>query len=154
LRAAARMIDDSGSPLAWSPDVPGLIDRIDHIVLTVSDIETATRFYERALGFEREFFRGPEGQPRYAVRLGSFKINLQDADTETPTKARVPTPGSGDFCLIAAVPLERLIEHLEAEGIPIETGPVLRRGALGQMRSIYLRDPDGNLVEVAEYPAA
>lgn len=128
-----------------------LIDRIDHIVLTVTDIEATTRFYERAFGFEREFFRGPEGQPRHAVRFGQCKINLQDAATETPTKARVPTIGAGDFCLIASVPLDAFIAHLKAEGIPIDVGPVPRRGALGPIRSIYLRDPDGNLVEVAEY---
>ena len=129
----------------------GLVDRVDHIVLTVSDIEETTRFYERALGLRREFFRGPEGQTRYALRFGNQKINLQDRSTETPTKARVPTFGSGDFCLIAAIPLDRIIAHLETEQIPIEVGPVPRRGALGPIRSVYFRDPDGNLVEVAEY---
>lgn len=126
-------------------------DRLDHIVLTVADIEASTQFYERALGFEREFFRGPEGQPRYALRFGKLKINLQDRSTETPTKAKTPTFGSGDFCLIAAVPLDEVIAHLQAEKIAIDTGPVARRGALGAIRSIYFRDPDGNLVEVAEY---
>lgn len=127
-------------------------DHIDHLVLTVADIEATTRFYERALGFKREFFLGPEGQPRHALLFGREKINLQDASTQTPTKARVPTLGAGDFCLIARVPLNSIIEHLKAEGIAIDTGPVQRRGALGPMTSIYLRDPDGNLVEVAEYP--
>lgn len=131
-----------------------LIDRVDHLVLTVADIEAATRFYERALGMRREFFRGPEGQPRHALLFGSQKINLQDRDTDTPTKAKVPTPGSGDFCLIAAVPLDTVIAHLASEGIPLEAGPVQRRGALGPIRSVYFRDPDGNLVEVAEYPSA
>jgi catechol 2,3-dioxygenase-like lactoylglutathione lyase family enzyme len=130
-----------------------LIDRVDHLVLTVTDIEVTTRFYERALGMQREFFRGPEGQPRHALLFGSQKINLQDRDTDTPTKARVPTIGSGDFCLIAAVPLDEVIAHLKAEGIAIDTGPVSRRGALGPLRSIYLRDPDDNLVEVSEYVA-
>jgi catechol 2,3-dioxygenase-like lactoylglutathione lyase family enzyme len=128
-----------------------LIDRIDHIVLTVTDIEASTQFYEKAFGFEREFFKGPEGQPRYALRFGQLKINLQDRDTDTPTKARVPTIGSGDFCLIASVPLDEFIEHLKKNQIPIDVGPVPRRGALGPIRSVYLRDPDGNLVEVAEY---
>jgi catechol 2,3-dioxygenase-like lactoylglutathione lyase family enzyme len=130
-----------------------LADRFDHIVLTVADIEATTVFYERALGFEREFFRGPEGQPRHALRFGSVKINLQDAATETPTKARTPTPGAGDFCLLAAVPLDDVIAHLRTEGIAIEAGPVARRGALGPIRSVYFRDPDGTLVEVAEYAA-
>ena len=128
-----------------------LIDRVDHLVLTVSDIEATTQFYERALGFEREFFRGPEGQPRYSLRFGNQKINLQDRSTQTPTKARVPTLGSGDFCLIAAVPLDEVIAHLAKENIAIEAGPVARRGALGPLRSVYLRDPDGNLDEVSEY---
>ncbi|MBU3554114.1 VOC family protein [Polynucleobacter sp. UB-Piko-W3] len=128
-----------------------LIDRIDHIVLTVTDIEVTTQYYEKVFGFEREFFKGPEGQPRYALRFGHLKINLQDRDTETPTKARVPTIGSGDFCLIASVPLDEFIEHLNKNEIPIDVGPVPRRGALGPIRSVYLRDPDGNLVEVAEY---
>ena len=131
----------------------GLIDRFDHIVLTVTDIEAASSFYERALGFEREFFRGPEGQPRHALKFGRHKINLQDCVTETPTKARTPTFGSGDFCLIAAVPLDRVIERLQREGVAIEAGPVARRGALGALRSVYFRDPDGNLVEVSEYVA-
>ena len=131
-----------------------LIDRVDHLVLTVSDIEATSRFYERALGMEREFFRGPEGQPRHALLFGRQKINLQDAATETPTKARVPTLGAGDFCLVAAVPLDTVIAHLKAQNIAIDTGPVSRRGALGPMRSIYLRDPDGNLVEVCEYAKA
>lgn len=131
-----------------------LADRVDHLVLTVEDIEATTRFYERALGFERESFRGPEGQPRFALKFGNQKINLQDRNTVTPTKARRPTLGAGDFCLIAAVPLEDVVEHLERAGIPIEAGPVPRRGALGALRSIYFRDPDGNLVEVAEYTEA
>lgn len=133
---------------------PPLVDRVDHLVLTVADIEATTRFYERALGMEREFFRGPEGQPRHALRFGRQKINLQDRATETPTKARVPTLGSGDFCLIAAVPLDDVIAHLRAQDVALEAGPVPRRGALGAMRSVYFRDPDGNLVEVAEYPDA
>jgi len=130
----------------------GMIDRVDHIVLTVNDIEATTQFYERALGFEREFFRGPEGQPRYSLHFGRQKINLQDRSTETPTKARVPTFGSGDFCLIAAVPLDDVIAHLKNEKVEIEAGPTMRRGALGPIRSVYFRDPDGNLVEVSEYP--
>jgi len=131
--------------------VPVLAEQIDHIVLTVSDIEASLQFYERVLGLERELFRGPDGQPRHALRFGAQKINLQDRRTETPTKARQPTLGSGDFCLIAAVPLTAVIAHLEAMGIAIEAGPVPRRGARGALTSVYFRDPDGNLVEIAEY---
>jgi catechol 2,3-dioxygenase-like lactoylglutathione lyase family enzyme len=131
-----------------------LADRVDHLVLTVNDIEATTRFYERALKLTRETFRGPDGQPRYALTFGRQKINLQDRSTVTPTKARQPTFGSGDFCLIAAAPLDDVLAHLRAEGIAIEAGPVARRGAVGALRSVYFRDPDGNLVEVAEYVAA
>jgi catechol 2,3-dioxygenase-like lactoylglutathione lyase family enzyme len=128
-----------------------LADHVDHLVPTVDDIEATTQFYERALGFTREVFRGPDGQPRHALKFGRQKINLQDRSTETPTKAFRPTFGSGDFCLIAAVPLAEVIDHLRSENIAIEAGPVPRRGALGALRSVYFRDPDGNLVEVAEY---
>lgn len=128
-----------------------IVDRLDHIVLTVDNIEETTRFYQRALGLQSESFTGPDGQPRYALRFGNQKINLQDRNTETPTKAQVPTKGSGDFCFIAGAPLERIIEHLEAEGIPLESGPVPRQGALGPLQSVYIRDPDGNLVEIGEY---
>jgi catechol 2,3-dioxygenase-like lactoylglutathione lyase family enzyme len=128
-----------------------LADRIDHIVLTVADIEATTRFYERALKLKRDTFRGPDGATRYALTFGRQKINLQDSSTVTPTKAARPTAGSGDFCLIAAVPLDDVIAHLKAQGIATEAGPVSRRGALGPLRSVYFRDPDGTLVEVAEY---
>jgi catechol 2,3-dioxygenase-like lactoylglutathione lyase family enzyme len=134
--------------------VTPLVDRIDHIVLTVTDIEATTRFYERALLLTRETFRGPDGQQRHALKFGRQKINLQDTSTVTPTKAARPTFGSGDFCLIAAVPLDQVIAHLRAEDIALEAGPVPRTGATGKLRSIYFRDPDGNLVEVAEYVSA
>ncbi|HEX5046618.1 MAG TPA: VOC family protein [Gammaproteobacteria bacterium] len=128
-----------------------LVERVDHLVLTVTDIEATLRFYERALGMTRESFRGPEGQLRHALTFGRQKINLQDRDTQTPTKALRPTLGSGDFCLIAAGPLDAVLAHLRAQGIAIEAGPVPRRGALGPIRSLYFRDPDGNLIEVAAY---
>lgn len=128
-----------------------LADQIDHIVLTVADIEATTRFYEQALGFEAETFRGPDGQPRYALKFGRQKINLQDRNTVTPTKAQRPTFGAGDFCLIAAAPLDDVLAHLRSSGVVIEAGPVPRQGAVGKLRSIYFRDLDGNLVEVAEY---
>lgn len=128
-----------------------LAERFDHLVLTVNDIEETVRFYERVLGFEREIFQGSDGKSRYALRFGKQKINLQDRATDVANKARTPTFGSADFCLIAAVPLDELLAHLRAENISIEAGPVTRRGALGPMRSVYFRDPDGNLVEVSDY---
>lgn len=131
-----------------------LVDCIDHLVLTVRDIEQTADFYERALGLARERFRSPDGEVRHALRFGSQKINLQDRATATPTKAQTPTFGAGDFCLIAAAPLGAVIAHLAAQGIALLAGPVARTGALGPLRSIYFRDPDGNLVEVAEYVEA
>jgi catechol 2,3-dioxygenase-like lactoylglutathione lyase family enzyme len=128
-----------------------LADHIDHLVLTVADIEATTQFYERTLGFTRETFRGPDGQQRFALKFGRQKINLQDRSTVTPTKAQRPTFGAGDFCLIAAAPLDEVLAHVRAQGVAIEAGPVARQGAVGKLRSIYFRDPDGNLVEVAEY---
>ncbi len=128
-----------------------MIDRVDHLVLTVRDLESSAKFYERALGLEREVFHDHGGVARHALRLGRQKINLHDDATVAHPKARVPTPGSADFCLIAAVPLEDVIARLQREQISIEVGPVARTGTLGPMRSIYFRDPDGNLVEVAEY---
>jgi len=128
-----------------------LAERFDHIVLTVKDIAETTTFYERALGFEREIFQGSDGRPRYALRFGNQKINLQARTTENANKAQTPTFGSGDFCVIAAFPLEQVLAHLRAENIAIVAGPVSRRGAVGSMRSVYFRDLDGNLVEVSEY---
>ena len=131
----------------------GAIDRVDHFVLKVRDLEATAKFYERALGLQREVFHDHGGVTRHALRFGAQKINLHDDDTVAHPKSRVPTPGSADFCLVAAVPLGDVIARLEREQISIEVGPVPRTGTLGPMRSIYFRDPDGNLVEVAEYQA-
>ncbi len=130
---------------------PILVDRLDHIVLTVNDIERTMHFYEQTLGMKRESFVGSEGQPRHALRFGDQKINLHDSTTETPTKAHEPTSGFADFCLIAAVSLKQVIANLKATQVPIEAGPVSRQGAMGALRSVYFRDPDRNLIEVAEY---
>jgi catechol 2,3-dioxygenase-like lactoylglutathione lyase family enzyme len=134
--------------------VTSFADRLDHLVLTVADIEATLAFYERALKMTRESFRGPDGQVRHALKFGSQKINLQDRDTRTPTKAARPTQGAGDFCLLASVPLDAVIAHLRAQAIAIEAGPVPRQGAVGALRSVYFRDPDGNLVEIAEHAPA
>jgi catechol 2,3-dioxygenase-like lactoylglutathione lyase family enzyme len=125
---------------------PPLIDRIDHFVLTVRDLEATCAFYTRALGMKQVEFEG-----RLALHFGGQKINLHRAGHEFEPKAKAATPGSGDFCLISPTPLPAVIEHLAACGILIEVGPVARTGAQGAMRSIYFRDPDGNLVEVANY---
>jgi catechol 2,3-dioxygenase-like lactoylglutathione lyase family enzyme len=123
------------------------VERIDHIVLTVRDIQMTSDFYSQVLGMRVETFdRG-----RTALHFGEQKINLHEAGREFEPKAREPRPGSADLCLITAEPMERVIEHVHGCGVPIELGPVPRAGALGDMASIYLRDPDGNLVEVATY---
>lgn len=122
------------------------IDRLDHLVLTVRDVEATCRFYERVLGMERVTFSG-----RVALAFGGQKINLHQAGREFEPKAARPVAGSGDFCLITKTPLEEVMRHLAAWCVPVEEGPVPRTGATGPIRSVYFRDPDGNLVEVANY---
>ncbi|MDH3230598.1 MAG: VOC family protein [Alphaproteobacteria bacterium] len=124
------------------------IDRIDHLVLTVADIDATCDFYERALGMKRMAF-GPD--PRVALAFGRQKINLHRAGAGFEPKAARPTPGSGDLCFITAAPIDLVVADLKAAGIAIIEGPVARTGAIGPMTSVYLRDPDGNLVEIARY---
>jgi catechol 2,3-dioxygenase-like lactoylglutathione lyase family enzyme len=123
------------------------IDRLDHLVLTVADLDATAEFYTRVLGMEAVTF----GAGRVALTFGRSKINLHRAGHEFEPKARRPTPGSADLCLIAADPLERVIEELAAQDVPIEEGPVERTGAAGPIRSVYFRDPDQNLIEVSTY---
>jgi catechol 2,3-dioxygenase-like lactoylglutathione lyase family enzyme len=123
------------------------IDRLDHLVLTVADIDATVAFYTRVLGMEAVTF----GAGRTALAFGRSKINLHRAGHEFEPKACCPTPGSADLCLIAAGPLEQVIEDLAAHGIPVEEGPVERTGATGPILSVYFRDPDQNLIEVSTY---
>ena len=123
------------------------IERIDHFVLTVRDIAATCAFYARVLGMAVVTFGGG----RTALRFGEQKINLHEAGNEFEPKAQRPTPGSGDFCLITQAPLAEVIAHLRASGVAIVEGPVPKSGALGPMESVYLRDPDGNLVEISNY---
>ncbi|KGM35916.1 VOC family protein [Inquilinus limosus] len=126
------------------------IDHLDHLVLTVASIEATCDFYTRALGMTAETFGPdtPEGR-RKALRFGGQKINLHQMGHEFEPKALRPTPGSGDLCFIAATPLEEVVAHLQRLGIAIEEGPVPRTGATGPLRSVYLRDPDANLIEIS-----
>jgi catechol 2,3-dioxygenase-like lactoylglutathione lyase family enzyme len=124
------------------------IDRIDHFVLTVADIDVTCDFYARVLGMDIVTF----GEGRRALSFGTQKINLHQQHREFDPKAKQPTPGSGDFCLITSVPLDDVVTHLEHCNVEIEEGPVARTGAQGAIRSVYFRDPDGNLVEVSNYP--
>lgn len=121
------------------------IDRLDHLVLTVADIAATCDFYSRILGMSAETF----ADGRKALKFGRQKINLHQAGHEFEPKAKQATPGSGDLCFIAETPLADVIAHLQASGIVIEEGPVERSGATGRLRSIYFRDPDGNLIEVS-----
>ncbi|MDQ3303230.1 MAG: VOC family protein [Actinomycetota bacterium] len=123
------------------------VDRIDHFVLTVRSVETTCDFYSRVLGMKVEEFEGG----RRALEFGRQKINLHQAGKEFEPKAGKPTPGSGDFCLITDVPLGRVAEHIRSCGVEIIEGPVSRTGATDRLESVYLRDPDGNLVEVSNY---
>jgi catechol 2,3-dioxygenase-like lactoylglutathione lyase family enzyme len=126
------------------------IDRLDHVVFPVSDVETLAAFYERVLGMRIERF----GEGRVAVSWGRQKINLQPAGWDYERKAIVHRAGSQDVCFVVVGPLEPVIEHLQACDIAIEEGPVARTGATGTLLSVYFRDPDHNLVEVSTYDAA
>jgi catechol 2,3-dioxygenase-like lactoylglutathione lyase family enzyme len=121
------------------------ITSLDHLVLTVADLDKTVAFYER-LGMRRESF----GDERVALRFGAQKINLHRAGAEFSPHALHPAPGSGDICLLVEGPLEDVERELAAAGIAVELGPVERTGAQGPLRSLYLRDPDGNLVELSE----
>ena len=124
------------------------IDRLDHLVLTVRDIEATIAFYTRVLGMEEVTF-GEGSKRRKALRFGRQKINLHEAGHEFAPHAASPTPGSADLCLLTHIPIEDVMTHLTACGLKIELGLVSRTGALGPIVSIYLRDPDGNLIEIA-----
>ncbi len=121
------------------------IDQVDHLVLTVRDIAATCDFYARVLGMTVVTF----DNNRTALQFGSQRINLHQVGKEFEPKALKPTAGSGDICFITSVPLDQVIEHIRAQHVEIIVGPVPRTGAAGQINSIYMRDPDGNLVEIA-----
>ena len=122
------------------------IEGLDHLVLTVASIDASLAFYERVLGMTRESF----SDGRRAVRFGRQKINLHEAGREFEPKSRRPTPGSGDLCFIVS-DLDEAVVHIRQCDVEIEEGPVPRTGARGDMMSVYFRDPDGNLIELAQY---
>ena len=123
------------------------IERLDHLVLTVADIDRTCAFYTRVLGMEVVKF----GEGRTALKFGRQKVNLHAADNIPSLVADKPTPGSADLCFIAATPLAEVMAHLENCGVPIVAGPGPRAGAIGTIQSVYLRDPDNNLVEISNY---
>ena len=127
-----------------------MIDHLDHLVLTTADEAACIRFYTEVLGMQLESFVG--GTPpveRRAFRFGAQKINLHVKGREFEPKAHLPVPGALDLCFIASVPLETVIARLEAAGVPIIEGPVIRTGATSKIRSVYVRDPDLNLIEIS-----
>ena len=118
---------------------------IDHLVLTVADTERTCAFYERVVGAERVEFDG-----RLALRIGEQKVNLHVAGEEYDPHATEPVPGSGDFCVLVSTPIEEVERKLDEEGVEVTHGPTEKVGTHGPLRSVYVRDPDGNLVELAE----
>jgi catechol 2,3-dioxygenase-like lactoylglutathione lyase family enzyme len=133
------MSAEAGPPAAVT------VESLDHLVITVRDPEATLGFYVRVLGMERLVF----GEGRLALRFGSQKLNVHPADAVIEPRARVPTPGSADLCFLTTTPADAVIEHLRACGVAVEAGPVMKTGATGPIRSVYFRDPDGNLVEVS-----
>jgi len=125
-----------------------MIAHIDHIVLTTRDLDGCIRFYRDVLGMRLERFATPDGE-RLALKFGNQKINLHEWGREFTPRAHVAVPGSLDLCFISAVPLEDVIAKLEAAGVPILEGPVMKTGAVSKIRSVYVRDPDLNLVEIS-----
>lgn len=123
------------------------IKRLDHLVLTVAEIERSCEFYTRVLGMEVVHF----GEGRTALKFGRQKINLHPADRIPGLVAHRPTPGSGDLCFITTTPLAEVTAHLAQCGVPIVAGPGPRAGAVGTIQSVYIRDPDENLVEISNY---
>jgi catechol 2,3-dioxygenase-like lactoylglutathione lyase family enzyme len=122
-----------------------MIDHLDHLVLTTTDEAACVRFYVDVLGMHHERF----GQGRQAFRFGNQKINLHVKGSELSPRAHLPVPGALDLCFIAAVPLEEVVERLQRHGVPIVEGPVMRTGAVSPIRSVYVRDPDLNLIEIS-----
>jgi catechol 2,3-dioxygenase-like lactoylglutathione lyase family enzyme len=134
--------------LAQFAPEPGIaISGLDHLVLTVADIEQTIAFYQRAFGMRPLTF----GEGRRALAFGSSKINLHQAGRELLPHAIRPTPGSADLCLVTETPQDQVLAHLASCGVPVVEGPVPRTGALGPILSTYVRDPDGNLIEISTY---
>jgi catechol 2,3-dioxygenase-like lactoylglutathione lyase family enzyme len=124
------------------------LSHIDHLVLTVQDIAKTCEFYTQVLGMELVTF----GAGRKALKFGQQKLNLHQVGQEFEPKAQRPTRGAIDLCVITETPLEQVETHLEKCGVAIEMGIVPRTGAMGAIDSLYIRDPDGNLIEIARYP--
>lgn len=127
-----------------------MIDHLDHLVLTTIDEAACIDFYTRVMGMRHDRFEASDGVVRQAFHFGNQKINLHIRGREFTPKAHLPVPGALDLCFIASVPLAQVIANLAAHQWPIIEGPVMRTGATGMIRSVYLRDPDLNLIEISE----
>lgn len=122
-----------------------MLSGLDHLVITVTDIPRAVDFYSRVLGLEVRY----RDRDRVDLMLGDLALRLHWTDTDVTPRAATPTPGSLDLCLRSLLPLDEVKRHLEALEVEVELGPVTRQGATGEIASLYLRDPDGNLLEIS-----
>ena len=125
------------------------VNALDHLVLTVADIDATIAFYRDALGMVAEPFHPVDGSTRWALKFGCHKINLHVAGAEFEPRAARALPGTADVCFLTQVPLAEWQAHLAREGVEVLDGPVARTGATGPITSIYVRDPDGNLLEIS-----
>jgi catechol 2,3-dioxygenase-like lactoylglutathione lyase family enzyme len=123
-----------------------IIESLDHLVLTVKNIDATSKFYCEILGMEMV-----NSNNRIALKFGNQKMNLHEQGKEFEPKAHLPTPGSGDVCFISFTPVEQIVEELRTKNVTIEEGVVERTGAKGKLRSVYIRDPDLNLIEISNY---
>lgn len=127
------------------------VTSLDHLVLTVADMDATVRWYSDVLGMEAQVFRPADGTTRTALTFGDQKINLHPVGAEFEPHAARPLPGSADFCFLTAASIGDWEAHLARSGVAVEVGPVPRTGARGPITSLYVRDPDGNLIEIARF---
>jgi catechol 2,3-dioxygenase-like lactoylglutathione lyase family enzyme len=129
------------------------VTTLDHLVLNVRDVEVSAAWYERVLGMARHDFQPPYGIARTSMKFGTMMLNLRPVDVDKVAwfTGAEAVAGSDDLCFLSDASPDDLIRHLAACGVAVEVGPVARRGARGEMTSVYFRDPDGNLIEVAQY---
>ena len=125
------------------------VSALDHLVLTVADIAATCAFYDSVLGMSTQSFDATDGSRRWALSFGQQKINLHQVGNEFEPKAKHATAGSGDLCFLTETPIDHWQDHLAHHAIPIEEGPVQRTGATGPILSLYIRDPDENLIEIS-----
>ena len=135
--------------------MPIAIHALDHLVINVADVERSATWFQKVLGVEREDFDPGHGKPRRtSIKFGPQKINLRPVDTDAVVwfTGIAPTAGSDDLCFLTTSEPDAVVAHLKALDVAIEEGPVEKQGARGAIRSVYCRDPDGNLIEIASYP--